>query len=104
MFTDHQANSEQELWACQDSKEEATTFQKEHCCLPEVKDHVDKPVAYWKNILWTDEPKLELFGLNGEALYLAKTTEFKPSIIFCRTYKFWIVLTNTTGERPGICQ
>ncbi|MBN3314585.1 XRCC4 protein, partial [Atractosteus spatula] len=33
-----------------DSKKEATTLQEEHC--------------YWKNVLWTDESKIELFGLN----------------------------------------
>uniref|UniRef100_A0A8C4TBF5 Transposase n=1 Tax=Erpetoichthys calabaricus TaxID=27687 RepID=A0A8C4TBF5_ERPCA len=27
-------------------------------------DHVDKPQGYWKNVLWTDETKIELFGLN----------------------------------------
>ncbi|KAG2458113.1 TCB1 transposase, partial [Polypterus senegalus] len=29
-----------------------------------AKDHVDKPEGYWKNVLWTDETKIELFGLN----------------------------------------
>ncbi|KAF7654180.1 hypothetical protein LDENG_00073090, partial [Lucifuga dentata] len=28
------------------------------------KDHVNKPEGYWKNVLWTDETKIELFGLN----------------------------------------
>ena len=29
-----------------------------------AKDHLDDPEGYWKNVLWTDESKVELFGLN----------------------------------------
>ena len=28
------------------------------------KAHLDKPEAFWKNILWSDETKIELFGQN----------------------------------------
>ena len=27
-----------------------------------AKDHLDDPEGYWKNVLWTDESKVELFG------------------------------------------
>ena len=27
-------------------------------------DHMDDPEGYWKNIVWTDESKVEPFGLN----------------------------------------
>jgi len=29
-----------------------------------AKDHLDDPEGDWKNVLWTDELKVELFGLN----------------------------------------
>ena len=29
-----------------------------------AKEHIDKPDAFWNNILWTDETKIELFGHN----------------------------------------
>uniref|UniRef100_A0A8C4NIR9 Transposase n=1 Tax=Eptatretus burgeri TaxID=7764 RepID=A0A8C4NIR9_EPTBU len=33
-------------------------------CLKFAKDHLDNPEGWWKNVLWTDESKVELFGLN----------------------------------------
>ena len=32
-------------------------------CLKYVKDHLDDPEGDWKNVLWTDESKMELFWL-----------------------------------------
>ena len=29
-----------------------------------AKAHLDKPEAFWKKILWSDETKIELFGQN----------------------------------------
>lgn len=29
-----------------------------------AREHLDKPKAFWKSILWTDESKIELFGHN----------------------------------------
>ena len=29
-----------------------------------AREHLDKPEAFWKSILWTDESKIELFGHN----------------------------------------
>lgn len=29
-----------------------------------AKAHLDKPEAFWKKILWSDETKMELFGQN----------------------------------------
>lgn len=45
-----------------------------HCCpkntipahLKFAKEHLDVPWHYWQNILWTDEPKIELFGRNKQ--------------------------------------
>uniref|UniRef100_A0A671PJD3 Transposase Tc1-like domain-containing protein n=1 Tax=Sinocyclocheilus anshuiensis TaxID=1608454 RepID=A0A671PJD3_9TELE len=31
-----------------------------------AKDHADKPEGYWRNVLWTDVTKIELFGLNEQ--------------------------------------
>ena len=33
-------------------------------CLKFAKDYLDDPEGYWKNVLWTDESKVELFGFN----------------------------------------
>ncbi len=33
-------------------------------CLQLAKDNVDKPEGYWRNVLWTDEIKIKLFGLD----------------------------------------
>ena len=33
-------------------------------CLKFAKAHLDVPQRYWKNILWTDETTVELFGRN----------------------------------------
>jgi hypothetical protein len=45
-----------------------------HCCpkkhiaarLKFVKEHLDVPQRYWKNILWTEENTVELFGRNTQ--------------------------------------
>jgi hypothetical protein len=29
-----------------------------------ARDHVEKPLSYWSNVLWTIETKIELFGLS----------------------------------------
>ena len=29
-----------------------------------AKEHIDDPQDFWNNVLWTDESKVELFGLN----------------------------------------
>ncbi|MBN3293577.1 TCB1 transposase, partial [Polypterus senegalus] len=43
-----------------------------------AKDYVDKPEVYWKNVLWTDETKIELFGLNEKRyVWRKETTAFQ---------------------------
>ena len=46
-------------------------------CLKFAKDHLDDPEGYWKNVLWTDESKVELFDLN-EKFYVWR----KPNAAF----------------------
>ena len=43
-----------------------------------AKAHLDKPEAFWKKILWSDETKIELFGQNkrGYAWWEKNHTEF----------------------------
>lgn len=36
-------------------------------------DHVDKPEGNWKNILWMEETKVQLFGLNENAKHFVYT-------------------------------
>uniref|UniRef100_A0A3Q2CFB6 Tc1-like transposase DDE domain-containing protein n=1 Tax=Cyprinodon variegatus TaxID=28743 RepID=A0A3Q2CFB6_CYPVA len=43
-----------------------------------AREHLDKPEAFWKSILWTDESKIELFGHNHRRHVWRKVnTEFK---------------------------
>ena len=32
-------------------------------------EHIDKPGAFWKQVLWTDEVKIELFGRNEQRYF-----------------------------------
>uniref|UniRef100_A0AAR2LFJ0 Transposase Tc1-like domain-containing protein n=1 Tax=Pygocentrus nattereri TaxID=42514 RepID=A0AAR2LFJ0_PYGNA len=44
-------------------------------------DHVDKPEGYWKNVLWMDETKIELFGLNEKHyVWRKENTAFLTSV------------------------
>lgn len=46
-------------------QEESHCFPKRNAArLQFAKDNVDKPEGYWRNVLWTDETKIELFVLN----------------------------------------
>lgn len=43
-----------------------------------AKSHLDKPEAFWNNILWTDETKIELFGHNQKRYaWRKKNTAFE---------------------------
>ena len=50
----------------EDTMEEATAVQKKSIAerLKFAKVHLDIPQRYWRNILWTDETSVELFGRN----------------------------------------
>lgn len=40
-----------------------------------AKEHIDKPAAFWSNVLWTDETKIELFGHNQQRYAWRKKNE-----------------------------
>ena len=48
-------------------------------------DHVDWPVSKWRNILWSEESKIVLFGSSGRRSYIRRTAlmELNP----CYTVK-----------------
>ena len=44
-----------------------------------AKDHLEKPFKFWSRVLWTDETKIELFGVNDvEYVYRQPNTAFDP--------------------------
>ncbi|XP_075444851.1 uncharacterized protein LOC142488342 isoform X3 [Ascaphus truei] len=42
-----------------------------------AKEHIDDPQDFWNNVLWTDESKVELFGLNEK-----RSAWRKPNTVF----------------------
>ncbi|CAJ0961747.1 unnamed protein product [Ranitomeya imitator] len=45
-----------------------------------AREHLDDPEEFWKNVLWSDETKLELFGRNTTCrVWRKKNTELHPS-------------------------
>ncbi len=45
-------------------------------CLQFAKDHVDKSEGYWRNVLWTDETKIERFGLKEKCYVWRKNNTY----------------------------
>ncbi|KAF2345572.1 Transposase Tc1-like [Trinorchestia longiramus] len=42
-------------------------------------DHLNKPAAFWKSLLWLDETKIELFGRNSiNRVWRQQNEEYKP--------------------------
>lgn len=50
-------------------------------------EHIDKPDTFWKQVLWTDEVKIELFGWNEQRyVWRRKGTKFNVKNL-CPTVK-----------------
>ena len=47
-------------------------------CIRYSKAHLDKPEAFWKKILWSDETKIELFGQNKRRYAWPKNPHWIP--------------------------
>ena len=52
------------------------------------KAHLDKPEAFWKKILWSDETKIELFGQNKRRYAWRKNTLNSMRRTYCPPVKF----------------
>jgi len=42
-------------------------------CQKFAKEHLNEPDAFWKQVLWTDEVKIELYGCNEQWYFRRKT-------------------------------
>uniref|UniRef100_A0AAY5KNH1 Transposase Tc1-like domain-containing protein n=1 Tax=Esox lucius TaxID=8010 RepID=A0AAY5KNH1_ESOLU len=48
-------------------------------CLKFVNDHLDDPEEKWEKVMWSDETKIELFGLNSSChVWRKKKDEYNP--------------------------
>lgn len=52
-----------------------------------AREHLDKPDAFWKFILWTDESKVELFRCNQNWLVWRKANTVSQAKILIPTVK-----------------
>ena len=90
------------LWSC--STRKVSLLKKTHveACLKFANVHLYKPTVFWNNILWFDETKMELFGLNSNRKVLRKsvrltneTTPSQPSnmvvFLFPRYWRFNVI-------------
>ncbi|KAJ0004848.1 hypothetical protein NQD34_011062 [Periophthalmus magnuspinnatus] len=48
-------------------------------CLKFASDHLDDPEESWEKVMWSDETKIELFGLNStRCVWRKKNDEYHP--------------------------
>ncbi len=50
-------------------------------CLKTAKDHLDDPEEAWEKAMWSDETKIELFGINSTRRVWRKKDEYNPKNI-----------------------
>uniref|UniRef100_A0AAY5KBZ6 Sleeping Beauty transposase HTH domain-containing protein n=1 Tax=Esox lucius TaxID=8010 RepID=A0AAY5KBZ6_ESOLU len=48
------------------------------CPGPSANDHLDDPEEEWEKVMWSDETKVELFGLNSTRRVWRKKDEYNP--------------------------
>ncbi len=73
-------------------------------CLKFVKDHLDDPEEAWEKVMWSDETKIELFGMNSTCrVWRKKKDKYNPmgvetswvwyGVLFCKgdrtTATYW---------------
>jgi hypothetical protein len=71
---------EAELQARSPRKVPLLTSRHIHNRLNFANSHVNWPIQKWRNILWTDESKVELFGSSGRRMFVRRPpgAEFQP--------------------------
>ncbi|KAI3366944.1 hypothetical protein L3Q82_009590 [Scortum barcoo] len=47
-------------------------------CLKFANDHLDDPEEAWEKVMWSDETKIELFGMNSTCVWRKKKDEYHP--------------------------
>ncbi len=47
-------------------------------CLKFAKDHLDDPEEAWAKVMWSDETKIELVGINATRRVWRKKNEYNP--------------------------
>lgn len=53
-----------------------------------AKKHLKKPAQFWKNILWTDETKINLYQNDGKKkVWRMRGTAHDPNHIICKTWQ-----------------
>ncbi|CAJ0924552.1 unnamed protein product, partial [Ranitomeya imitator] len=75
-----------------------------------AKEHLNKPDAFWKQVLWTDEVKIELFGHNDESSISGNSSYDCPNLDtqlilqsnVSQKYKICSLMRGGIAERGGV--
>ncbi len=83
------------------SPRKALLLKKKHveACLKFAAQHLDKPMKYWQNIVWSDETLIVLFRChNTHHVWRSNGTAHHPKTSWCSTGKIHIVEGRMNGK------